>query len=104
MHFTLRPWTMADLDSLIILANNKAIAANMMDIFPHPYTTEAGKAFIRLATGEEPVRLFAIDVDGKAVGGIGLHPQPDIYRKNIELGYWLGEPFWGKGIITEAIQ
>jgi [ribosomal protein S5]-alanine N-acetyltransferase len=43
-------------------------------------------------------------VDGKAVGGIGIHIQPDIYQKNAEMGYWLGEPFWGKGIITNAIS
>ena len=47
--------------------------------------------------------LFAIDVNGEAVGGIGLHPQTDIHRKNAELGYWLAEPFWGKGIVSKAI-
>lgn len=76
----------------------------MKDGFPHPYTEEAGKAFILFATKDDPVHIFAIDVAGEAVGGIGLHPQADVQRKNAELGYWLAEPFWGNGIITNAIK
>ena len=103
MDFTLRAWTTADLDSLVKFANNKNIAKFMMDQFPHPYTVEKGKAFIEFASQTSPLRLFAIDVSGQAVGGIGIHPLADIERKNAELGYWLGEPFWGKGIITKAV-
>ena len=103
MNFTLRPWNLKDLDSLVKHANNNNIAKNMTDQFPHPYTEENGKLFIDFATKNNPVHIFAIDVNGEAVGGIGIHPQADIYRKNAELGYWLAEPFWGKGIITKAI-
>lgn len=103
MHFTLRPWTRDDLDSLVTFANNPAIARNMTDKFPHPYTVEAGQAFTAFATRENPVNIFAIDIEERASGGIGLHPQTDVQRKNAELGYWLAEPFWGKGIITSAI-
>ncbi|MCB0473179.1 MAG: GNAT family N-acetyltransferase, partial [Flavobacteriaceae bacterium] len=63
-----------------------------------------GKAFITMATKADPIHIFAIEVEGKAVGGIGIHPQSDIMKKNAELGYWLGEPYWGKGIITRAIR
>jgi RimJ/RimL family protein N-acetyltransferase len=103
MDFKLRPWSLNDLDSLVKYANNNNIAKNMMDRFPHPYTLESGKMFIDLATKDDPVHLFAIEVNGEAVGGIGIHPQEDISRRNAELGYWLAEPFWGKGIITRAI-
>lgn len=103
MLFSLRKWSVKDLESLVRYANNPNIAKNMTDGFPHPYTEENGKAFIEMAT-KEPIHIFAIDVNGEAVGGIGIHPQSDIHRKNAELGYWLAEPFWGKGIISEAVK
>ena len=103
MDFTLRPWTTDDLDSLVTFANNPAIAKNMTDKFPHPYTAEDGREFIEFATRENPANIFAIDINRQASGGIGLHPQADIHRKNAELGYWLAEPYWGNGIITKAI-
>jgi len=104
MDFKLRPWQITDLDSLVKYGNNLSVAKFMSDQFPHPYTAEKGRAFISFATQDDPIHIFAIDVNGEAVGGIGLHPQADIYCKNAELGYWLAEPFWGKGIITEAIR
>lgn len=104
MEFTLRPWRVDDINSLIKFADNHKIAKFMTDKFPHPYTREAGLAFISFATKDDPVHIFAIDVRGEAVGGIGLHPKEDIERKNAELGYWLGEPYWGKGIITNAVK
>ncbi len=103
MHFSLRPWTPTDVENLVLSANNYEIAKYMTNQFPHPYTTEAGEAFILFATEGNPATIFAIDIDGRASGGIGLHPQTDIHCKNAELGYWLAQPFWGKGIITEAI-
>ena len=102
--FKLRPWSPADLDSLMKYANNWNIAQFLTDAFPHPYTRESGEAFIKMATQDDPIHIFAIEVDGEAVGGIGIHPQSDIYRKNVELGYWLAEPFWGRGIVTEAVK
>lgn len=103
MNFTLRPWSMDDLENLVAFANNAAIAKFMSDQFPHPYTAEKGKAFIEFATKNTITNIFAIDIEGKAAGGIGIHPQEDIYCKNAELGYWLAEPYWGKGIITKAV-
>ena len=101
--FSLRPWQISDLQSLVKYANNPDIAKNLTDKFPHPYTENDGRAFIGFATKDDPIHIFAIDVDGEAVGGIGIHPQDDIYRKNAELGYWLAEPFWGQNIISRAI-
>lgn len=104
MDFKLRPWKMEDLESLVRHANNFEIAKNMMDIFPHPYTQEEGEKFIAMTQKNEPPLILAIEVDGKAVGSIGLHPQKDIQKKNGELGYWLSEEYWGKGIVTGAIK
>ncbi len=104
MDFTLRPWHINDLESLVLHANNPRIAQFMTDGFPHPYNKEAGKKFIEFATADDPVHIFAIEVAGNAVGGIGIHPQQDIYRKNAEIGYWLGEKYWNKGIITKALN
>ena len=104
MDFKLRPWNINDLDSLVKYANNPNIAKYLTDGFPYPYTIENGKKFIESAISHDPVHIFAIDINGEAVGGIGIHPQTDIQKKNAELGYWLAEPFWGNGIMTEAIQ
>lgn len=103
MQITLRPWHLDDIDDLVALANNKNIAQFMADVFPHPYTIENGKTFIGFATSNPNSKIFAIIVDNKPIGSIGLHLQTDILRKNAEIGYWLGEDYWGKGIITKAI-
>lgn len=94
---------MDDLNDLVRYANNSNIAKFMMNQFPHPYTAERGKEFISFAMNDLPLHIFAIDIDGKASGGIGIYPLADIQCKNAELGYWLAEPFWNKGIITQAI-
>lgn len=104
MNFFLRSWKNTDLESLVKFANNKKIADNLTDKFPYPYTEENGKAFIEFATKNNPLNIFAIDIDGEASGGIGIHPQDDVSRLNAELGYWLAEPYWGNGIISEAIK
>jgi len=103
MEFTLRPWDFDDRESLVYHANNYNIARYMTDRFPYPYTLQDASSFIQMASTGTPPNILAIEVEGKGVGGIGLHMQPDIYRKNAELGYWLGESYWGKGIITNAI-
>ena len=103
MDFKLRAWRETDLDSLVKYANNPNIAENLTNAFPHPYTEENGQGFIKYANSSEPLHIMAIEIDGEAVGGIGIHPQTDIMCKNAELGYWLAEPFWGKGIVSKAI-
>lgn len=99
----LRPWSLDDLPSLVKYANNPNIAARLTDAFPYPYTEEAGNRFITMAMSSDPCTIWAIDLDGLAIGGIGVHPQKDVYRLNAELGYWLAEDYWGKGIISEVI-
>lgn len=103
MEIKLRPWNIEDAESLVENANNFEIARFMSDAFPYPYTIEHAKNFIAFATKDDPIHIFAIEMNGKAAGGIGIHPQADIMKKNAELGYWLGEKYWGKGIISKAI-
>lgn len=104
MEFKIREWNVSDLDSLVKYANNWNVAKNLTDKFPHPYTHTDGKAFIEFAKSDNPIHLFAIDRNGEAIGGIGIHPQSDIFVKNAELGYWLAEPFWGQKIISNAVK
>ena len=104
MEFQLRAWRETDVESLVKYANNTNIAENLTNAFPHPYTRENGEAFIKYASSANPLHIFAIEVGGEAVGGIGIHPQSDIMCKNAELGYWLGEKYWGQGIITNAVK
>jgi ribosomal-protein-alanine N-acetyltransferase len=103
MEFTLRPWKPEDLDRLVVIADNPKIAGNLTNKFPHPYTIEAGRAFIAMARKDVPLHIFAIDIGGQVAGGIGIHPQTDVQCKNAELGYWLAETYWGKGIVPKAI-
>lgn len=104
MDFILRPWEISDTNNLVLYANNENIARFMTNQFPHPFTLEHAQAFINNATQHQPTKIFAITVNNQAVGGIGIHPQADIYCNNAELGYWLAQPFWGQGIATKAIK
>ncbi len=104
IEFTLRPWRITDLDSLVKHANNFKIAKNMTDQFPFPYTISKGKVFIDFVSSVNPPNILAIDIAGEAVGAVGIHPQSDIQKMNAEMGYWLSESYWGKGIMTEAIK
>ncbi len=101
---TIRKWQLSDVENLATLANNKEIANNLTDRFPHPYTEEHALNFIKTNIEHNPTQVFAIDFEGKAVGGIGIHPLEDIFQKNAELGYWVAQPYWGKGIITRSIE
>jgi RimJ/RimL family protein N-acetyltransferase len=101
---TLRPWRPSDAPSLQKHANNRNVASQLRDRFPYPYTLADARSFIQSVTGARPTMLFAMVVDDEAVGGIGFFPGADVERFSAEIGYWLGEPFWGRGITVEAIQ
>jgi [ribosomal protein S5]-alanine N-acetyltransferase len=98
-----RSWRASDLDALVKYADNQKIWLNLRDRFPHPYTRRAGRAFLRVVLGSNPETQFAIAVEGEAVGGIGFALQSDVERVSAEIGFWLGEPFWGRGITTDAL-
>ena len=104
MEFKLRDWEISDLESLVEHADNYNIAKWLTNGFPHPYTTNDGKVFIESVLKDKTSKVFAIEVDGKAVGSIGVYFQSDIHERSAELGYWLAEKYWKNGIISRAIR
>ena len=104
MAVIIRKWNEDDIPSLVKHANNINIWNNLRNYFPQPYTTEHAELWIRNSLVETPLINFAIDLDGEAIGGIGLIFNTDVYVLSAEIGYWIGEDFWGKGITTEGIR
>jgi [ribosomal protein S5]-alanine N-acetyltransferase len=101
----LRPWARQDLNRLVKLGNNYAVAKNL-STFPHPYTMPDAEQWFEMQRAslmypDKPGGALAIMLDGEAIGGVGIHPDKPIAP---ELGYWLGEPYWHKGYATEAAQ
>jgi len=101
---TIRPLALEDAAAVQRYANNRKIWINLRDMFPHPYALENAHAFLGYVLKEEPMTDFAIATDSEAIGCIGLRLGDDVHRQTAELGYWLGEAFWGRGIMTEAVQ
>lgn len=99
----LRAFRPDDLAALVKHANDPSVAANLTDAFPHPYTEESGRVFLAEAMKSLPLRR-CIDIGGECCGAIGLHPKADLWRLNMELGYWLAKEHRGKGIMTAAIK
>ncbi|MGE5399441.1 MAG: GNAT family N-acetyltransferase [Ignavibacteriales bacterium] len=99
-----RSWKWDDEESLIHNADNRNIWINLRDRFPHPYTQQDARNWLKIVVGATPETQFAIEVDGRAVGGIGFLLNDDVHRIQVEMGYWLGEEFWGRGIMTEALK
>ena len=104
MNINLRPWKLSDIEDLVENANNSNVAQFLTNAFPHPYTRENAESFIKMTLEQNPIQIMAIVFEEKIVGSIGLHKQADIMMKNMELGYFVGEAFWGKGIATEAVK
>ncbi|HBB91930.1 MAG: hypothetical protein A2X22_05875 [Bacteroidetes bacterium GWF2_49_14] len=102
-NIVLRSWQEDDLASLLKHANNFNIWINLRDAFPFPYTADSGRDWLDMALKEKHNLLLAIEVDSEAVGGIGAHFLSDVYRSNCEIGYWLSEAFWGRGIVSTAV-
>jgi [ribosomal protein S5]-alanine N-acetyltransferase len=100
----IRSWRPGDEPSLARHANSRNIWLNVRDRFPHPYTLEDAKGWVAMASAAEPETQFAIEVNGEAAGGIGLFLQQDVERYSAEIGYWLGEQYWGRGIVTAAVR
>lgn len=103
-HCVVRDWTAADRAALLRVANNRNVWRNLTHRFPHPYTAaDADSWFERCARKTVPTN-WAIEVDGQAAGGIGADPGEGVHAKTARFGYWLGEPFWGRGIMTAAVR
>lgn len=99
----LRRYRPDDLDDLVRLADNPNVARYLADRFPHPYRREDGEAWLKVAAAETRPCNFAIEWRGKFVGGMGLEPCRDIFAGTAEVGYWLGEPYWGRDIVSRAL-
>lgn len=104
MQVILRPWKKEDRHVLATLANNIHIWNNVRDRLPHPYTLANADEFIRFCITQKTHSVLAIEVDGELAGCIGLELQEDVSRIGAEIGYWIGEPFWGKGVATLAVS
>ncbi len=102
--FEIRSYRKSDRASLIKYANNRNVSINLLDSFPFPYTELEADLWLAYAMNQDPEMNFAIANKKELIGAIGLKPQDDVYRYSLELGYWLGEPFWGKGIMTRAVK
>jgi RimJ/RimL family protein N-acetyltransferase len=102
-HAILRPWQCEDAEALVRHANNPRIASNLRDGFPYPYTLSDARRWLNMLGDNKEDVILAIEVRGEAAGGIGLHGLKDVYRYNGEIGYWLSEKHWGRGIMTDAV-
>jgi ribosomal-protein-alanine N-acetyltransferase len=100
----LRPIELKDTDRLAEIANNRNISINLRDGFPFPYSETDARNFIQNYINQNPTTLFAIDYEDLYVGNIGLVKGSDVYRKSAEIGYFIGEAFWNKGITTKAVN
>lgn len=98
----LRRWTQADKASLVAIANNRNVWRNLSDEFPHPYTDADADAWLRTSANTGRSIHFAIELDGAAVGSISARAGEGIFVRTGHFGYWLGEPYWGRGIMTAA--
>lgn len=106
MDFALREWRQSDAAGVAKYANNGKIACNLRDVFPHPYTLTDAEYFVNSCLeADQDRQLFrAIEIDGHAVGSISLCLGSDVYARTAELGYWLAEEHWGKGVMTESVR
>jgi RimJ/RimL family protein N-acetyltransferase len=98
-----RSWEWRDREAIVRHANNRNVWLNLRDRFPHPYTNADARNWLEMVVRVRPENSFAIAVDDEAVGGIGFTVQHDVGRRSAEIGYWLGEEFWGRGLATQAL-
>ena len=102
----IRKWKLSDAADLAAALSNKKVQDNLRDGLPFPYTEKDGVDYITtmLSTDENETFTFAITVDNMVIGGIGIFRQGNIHRQTAELGYYIAEEYWGKGIMTEAVK
>lgn len=104
-NFILREWKSDDVCAVSKAANNPNIAKNLRNTFPYPYTADDAKWYIDDCISKEGGRQItrAIEVNGRAVGSIGIFIMDDVYEKSGELGYWLSQDYWRQGIMSQAV-
>lgn len=106
MKFELRKWQDTDINDVACYANNIKIACNLRNVFPYPYTKENAEDYVLSCANNNEERQIcrAIIINNHAVGSVGIFLGADVYEKSAELGYWLAEEYWGKGIMTAAVK
>src|SRR4029078_1681399 len=104
MKAILREWKRSDAEKLAKIANNKKVWDNVRDRLLYPYTKKDAQEWLELAKKERTATTFCIEADGQLAGSIGVILKDDVYRKTAEIGYFVGEEYWGKGIATEALK
>lgn len=100
----LTSWNEGHFYQLYSLANNPKIAMSLRDSYPFPYTIHDARYWIEYNQKFNPPQNLAIEIEGRLAGAIGVYQGKDEFRCNMELEFWVGEPFWGKGIATEAVK
>jgi len=102
--FTLREWRESDVTALQRNADNSKIYNCLLDVFPHPYTMENAACWVEMMLKQDPLLVFVIDIAGELAGVVGITMRNDVYSKAPLIGYWLGEAYWGRGIMTQAVK
>lgn len=105
-NFELRKWQNEDAENIAVAANNPSIAKNLRNTFPSPYTIDDARWYVNDCIDKEGQNQItrAVVVDGKAVGSVGIFVKDDVFEKTAELGYWLSEKYWRRGITTRAVK
>ena len=101
--YVVRDWARSDKESLLRYANNRNVWRNLTHRFPHPYTAEDAEGWFSSLESVPEATHWAIEVDGHAAGGVGVMLREGVHAKSAGFGYWLGEPYWGRGIMTEVV-
>ena len=106
MNCKIRKWKLTDAKNIAVALSNKKIQDNLRDGLPYPYTEQDGIDFISsmLSANEDETFAFAITLDDKAIGSIAVFRQQNIHRQTAEMGYYIAEEYWGKGIMTDAVK
>jgi len=104
MNVTLREWKKSDAGTLAGIADNRKIWDNVRDQLPYPYTKKDAKKWLSLVKKQEKITTFCIEAEGEMAGSIGFTIKEDVYKRTAEVGYFISEKFWGKGIATDAIK
>ena len=101
---TIRPWHESDAESLARNANDREVSIQLRDRFPFPYGIEQARTFLGWIAKQPAPTVWAIEINGEAAGGIGIELHTDVERVSAEIGYWLGQAHWGRGVATEALK
>lgn len=101
--WSIRSFHRSDVPSMTKHANNPNVSAYLRDAFPYPYTRRDARIWVEAALSQDVESHFAIATSEELIGSIGFHPQEDVHRRSAELGYWLGETFWRRGIASAAV-